>query len=105
MSSEDEKQRVEKAAREALYGVADPELGINVVDLGLIIGLAFDQGEMSLRYRLTSPTCPVGSMVASAMDDALRGVPGVEATLLYREDDPPWSADCISPEGRKAMGI
>ena len=105
MTSAAEKEQVEAAVRQAFYNVMDPELGVNVMDLGLIVGLDFDQGELSVRYRLTSPTCPVGGMMSNAMDDAALGVPGVGATLMTRLDDPPWSADCISPEGRKLLGI
>jgi len=104
MSTEAPVPSIEEAARQALYNVYDPELGVNVMDLGLVVALSVDQGEAVLRYRLTSPSCPVGGMIANAMDDALREVRGIEQVLLLREDDPPWTADCISPQGRQAMG-
>lgn len=105
MNGEETGTMVERAAREALRYVFDPELGVNVVDLGLLVSLKEDAGSLSVEYRLTSPTCPVGSMVAHAMDDALRAVPGVLEVTLTQVDDPPWSPDCISPVGRTLLGL
>lgn len=105
MNGADAGTPVERAAREALRQVFDPELGVNVVDLGLLVSLREDAGSLEVLYRLTSPTCPVGSMVAHAMDDALRSVPGVLEVTLTQVDDPPWSPDCIGPEGRALLGL
>jgi len=89
----------------ALKKVIDPEIGLNVVDLGLILDLNFDDGNIELNYRLTSPICPVGGMIARAMDDALRTIPGVKDVDMMRVDDPPWNPECISPQGREQLGF
>lgn len=98
------KTGLEKLALEALRHVMDPELGINVVDLGLVQRLEERRGHFHLAYKLTSATCPVGDMIARGMREALEsleGCRGVQAELL--EDA--WSPDDMSPEGCKKLNF
>jgi metal-sulfur cluster biosynthetic enzyme len=92
-------------AETALRAVVDPEIGINVVDLGLVHGLRLRGDVLDLTYQLTSATCPIGGMMAAAMHDALDALPGVMGVDMHLLDDPPWSADRISPQGKKILGI
>lgn len=92
-------------ATEALRRVVDPEMGINVVDMGLIAGMELHGDVISLSYRLTSQTCPVGGMITAAMHDALEAVPGVLGAELHASQDPPWGPELMTPEGRAALGL
>jgi len=88
-----------------LRTVMDPEMGINVVDLGLVRSLRLRGNVLELGYQLTSATCPIGGMMAAAMHDALDALPGVMGVDMDLVEDPPWGVDRMSPEGRKALGM
>lgn len=89
----------------ALYDVYDPEIGLNVVDLGLIYQIGFDDAGQRIEtsMTLTSQFCPMGESITQDVIQALKTeFPGyqVEVNLTF---DPPWSSDLISPEGRKFL--
>ena len=66
------------AILEALKNVIDPELGLNIVDLGLVYDVQLDaQGDVDIQYSLTTMGCPIGPMIEDQMRGFLRGVPGV----------------------------
>jgi metal-sulfur cluster biosynthetic enzyme len=90
---------------EALKQVIDPELGINIVDLGLVydVGIAPD-GAVHIEYTLTTMGCPIGPLIEQQMQSLLAGVPGVssiEAEMVIR---PPWSPEMMSEEAKAALG-
>lgn len=90
---------------EALKEVIDPELGVNVVDLGLIYGIDIDGRAIRITMTLTTPGCPLHESIAEAVQVALRDVfprqSDVAVDLVW---DPPWSPDRISGDGRWALG-
>jgi len=100
-----EREALLASATAALRQVVDPELGINVVDLGLVASLELHGDIVSVNYRLTSHTCPVGGMITSAMHDALEAVPGIFGAELHLSEDPPWGPELMTPEGRAALGL
>jgi len=90
---------------EALKQVIDPELGINIVDLGLVydVGIAPD-GDVHIEYTLTTMGCPIGPLIEQQMQSLLAGIPGVtsiEAEMVIR---PPWSPEMMSEEAKAALG-
>lgn len=90
---------------EALKQVIDPELGINIVDLGLVydVGIAPD-GAVHIEYTLTTMGCPIGPLIEQQMQSLLTGIPGVtslEAEMVIR---PPWSPEMMSEEAKAALG-
>ena len=90
---------------EALKQVIDPELGINIVDLGLVydVGIAPD-GAVHIEYTLTTMGCPIGPLIEQQMQSLLAGIPGVsslEAEMVIR---PPWSPEMMSEEAKAALG-
>ncbi len=95
----------EEAVREALRTVVDPELGINVVDLGLVYGIQIDGGKVQVRMTLTAIGCPLAFMVHQMVDQAVRQVPGVESVEVELVWDPPWSPDRMSEEARALLGF
>lgn len=90
---------------EALKEVIDPELGINVVDLGLIYEVAVDEAGVRITMTLTTPGCPLHESIAEAVQEALQDMlPRIGDVQLDLVWDPPWTPDRISEEGRWALG-
>ena len=92
---------------EALRDVIDPELGINVVDLGLVYGVAIDQNNVAtIDMTLTSAACPLSDVIEEQAVQALEGiVAGQQINWVWM---PPWGPDRITDEGRdqlRALGF
>jgi metal-sulfur cluster biosynthetic enzyme len=87
---------------EALRDVVDPELGINVVDLGLVYGLTIDQNNQAIvDMTLTSAACPLTDVIEDQAHQALSGlVSGVRINWVWM---PPWGPDKITDEGREQL--
>ena len=95
-----------EAVLEALRNVFDPELGINIVDLGLVYDVQIDpEGGVDITYSLTTMGCPIGPMIEDQMRSFLRGVPGVEEVRPEFVMRPPWSPEMMSDEAKAALGI
>ncbi|MDR2347955.1 MAG: metal-sulfur cluster assembly factor [Bifidobacteriaceae bacterium] len=87
---------------EALRDVIDPELGINVVDLGLLYGVSIDgQGRATVDMTLTSAACPLTDLIESQAAAALEGL--VEDVAINWVWTPPWGPDRITPDGREQL--
>ena len=95
----------EEQVREALRQVVDPELGINIVDLGLVYEVDIsDQGVVHIEYTLTTMGCPIGPLIEHQMQSFLEKVPGVasvDAEMVLR---PPWTPEMMSEEAKAALG-
>ena len=91
--------------REALRNVFDPEIPINVVDLGLIYDLNVDEGNVFVSMTLTAPGCGMGPMIAQQAEWAVSELEGVEDVQVEMTFDPPWSPDLISEDGKKQLGL
>ncbi len=88
----------------AIHGVTDPELGISVVDLGLIYDVRWGDRRVDVDMTLTSPGCPMGRLIASDVEEAIRlALPGIDVSV-HVVWNPPWTADRLSPDGRRALG-
>ena len=87
---------------EALRDVVDPELGINVVDLGLVYGLTIDQNNQAIiDMTLTSAACPLTDLIEDQAAQALEGlVSGLRINWVWM---PPWGPDKITEEGREQL--
>lgn len=89
----------------ALRNVYDPELGINVVDLGLIYSLTIDDGEVTVLMTLTTPGCPLHETMAEAVEAAIWGAaPGIQTVNVELVWSPPWNPDMMTEEGKAALG-
>ncbi|MGH9039841.1 MAG: metal-sulfur cluster assembly factor [Acidimicrobiia bacterium] len=90
--------------RQALTAVIDPELGINIVDLGLVYDVDVEDRAIVVRYTLTTMGCGLGPVIAGQMTEVLSEFPAdeVRTELIFR---PPWSPELISPEGKAFLGI
>ena len=89
----------EDRVREALKQVADPELGINIVDLGLIYAVAIEGGDVHVKMTLTTPGCPLHDSLVRGAERAVGAIPGVATASVELVWDPPWNPNKISPQG------
>src|SRR6185437_12716641 len=90
---------------EALRQVEDPELGMDVVDLGLVYEVDVEGPKAKVLYSLTSMGCPAGPLIAQDMDRVAREVPGVEDVELELTFDPPWTPDRMSDDAKFILGF
>ena len=90
----------------ALKTVYDPEMPVNIYELGLIYDVAVDDaGAASIRMTLTAPNCPVAGTLPANVERAVRAVPGVTGVTLDLTFDPPWSKERMSQAAKLALGI
>jgi FeS assembly SUF system protein len=90
----------------ALRKVYDPEMPVNIYELGLIYALDIDEvGNVQVRMTLTAPNCPVAGILPGQVESAIRVVPGVTSVKLELTFDPPWSKDRMSEAAKLALGI
>jgi metal-sulfur cluster biosynthetic enzyme/Fe-S cluster assembly iron-binding protein IscA len=96
---------VEEKIRDALKNIYDPEIPMNVIDLGLIYGMDWsEQGELTIRMTLTSPGCPAVEAFAEEVTQAARqasGLPDVKVEIVW---EPPWGPDRMSDFARRQFG-
>jgi metal-sulfur cluster biosynthetic enzyme len=103
-SSEGDADLTADTVREALKAVIDPELGINIVDLGLVYDVAVSEGNVAITYSLTTMGCPIGPLIEAQMGAVLAPLPGfaeVQTEMVFR---PPWSPEMMSEEAKAALG-
>ena len=100
---------LESACREALKAVIDPEIGINIVDLGLVYEVDVSEvGRAHVRMTLTAMGCPLTELIHQQCTLVLTRLPGVDEVEVEFVFSPPWSTDMIAPEARdelRAMGF
>ena len=90
----------------ALKKVFDPEMPVNIYELGLIYDIALDAGgNVTIRMTLTAPNCPVAGILPGNVEQAVRAVPGVNDVKLELTFDPPWTKDRMSEAAKLALGI
>ena len=97
-------QDVPDAALEALHDVIDPELGISIVDLGLIYDVTISGTTARVTMTTTSPVCPLGGFLSKKVEQRLKRLNGVDSVEVTMVTDPPWSFDLLSPNARKILG-
>ncbi len=94
----------------ALRGCYDPEIPLNIVELGLIYGLSLSEREdeghdVSIQMTLTAPGCGMGQVLADDVEMRVRAIPGVVDVRVELTFDPPWSPERMSEEGRLELGM
>lgn len=91
---------------DALHNVYDPELGVNVVDLGLVYGVDLDDtGNVTITMTLTTPGCPMHESLGNGVSVALGAVPGVAGGMIDLVWDPPWTPAMMTEAGRRELGF
>ena len=90
----------------ALKKVYDPEMPVNIYELGLIYEAKVDDaGQVAIRMTLTAPNCPVAGTLPGDVERAVRAVPGVTGVKLELTFDPPWTKDRMSEAAKLTLGI
>ena len=89
---------------EALKGVYDPEIPVDIVNLGLVYDVGVTAGWVTVRMTMTSPGCPVGEYLVGEVKRAIAALPGVEEVDVNLVWDPPWNPDLMSAEGKRTLG-
>lgn len=90
---------------EALRRCHDPEIPVNIVDLGLVYDVQVDEGRVDVKMSLTTRGCGMGGYIASEAAERVRALPGVREVNVEIVWDPPWTPEMISPAGRKVLGL
>ena len=90
---------------ETLRQVIDPEMGCNIVDLGLVYGVAINGGKVIVKMTLTTPGCQMHESLAWGVQTALLNLEGVEEVDVELVWDPPWSPAMMSDYGRTLVGV
>ena len=100
-----EEQLTEDVVRAALRQVKDPELDLNIIDLGLVYGVDIADGDVRIAMTLTSPGCPAGPMITNDVYRVVRGLAGVTDVNVDIVWEPYWTPERIDPKVRALMGF
>jgi metal-sulfur cluster biosynthetic enzyme len=89
----------------ALHQVEDPELGMDIVDLGLLYDVEVAGANVKVSYSLTSMGCPAGAMIQEDIERVVRELPGVETVESELTFEPPWNPDRMSEDAKFILGF
>jgi metal-sulfur cluster biosynthetic enzyme len=89
----------------ALRKVKDPELNLNIIDLGLVYDITAEGADVQIDMTLTSPGCPAGPQIMTDVERAVKAMPGVGKVIINLVWQPFWSPDRIEPRVRAYMGL
>ena len=95
----------EHTVRDALRQVIDPELDCNIVDLGLIYGIAIEGAKATITMTLTTPGCPMHESIRQGVQNAVLSLEDVEEVDVELVWDPPWHPSRMSAAGRERTGV
>lgn len=90
---------------EVLRECFDPEIPVNIVDLGLVYGVALQGGVVNVTMTLTAPGCQMGAMITQDIQDKLLGIPGCEDATIELVWDPPWNPQMMSAAARQQLKL
>lgn len=91
--------------RQILKNVYDPELGVNIIDLGLVYDITNEDGNLTIEMTLTTPGCPMHDTIAGGVRGALEGHPAVQSVDVNVVWSPPWSPEKMSDEAKERLGF
>jgi metal-sulfur cluster biosynthetic enzyme len=94
-----------EAVIDAMKQVYDPEIPVNVWDLGLVYSVNVNEGDVHVLMTLTAPGCGMGPMIAQQAEWTISELEGVEDVEVEMVFDPPWSPELITEDGKKLLGI
>lgn len=94
----------EQVVLEALKQVYDPEIPVDVVNLGLVYEIKVDGGKIRIKMTTTAPGCPVGKFIAAEAKQVVCRLDGVEEVDVEMVNDPPWNLGMVSEEGQRTLG-
>ena len=100
-----DQETLKEQVLEVLKEVHDPELGVNIVDLGLVYGVEIDGGTVHITYTLTTMGCPIGPLIEAEMKQFLSGVEGISEVNAEMVLRPAWTPEMMSDEAKAALGF
>lgn len=95
----------EELVRKSLRGVQDPELNLNIIDLGLVYDIEVEHGVVDVKMTLTSPGCPAGPEILMDAEQAVRALDGVTDVNVELIWEPYWTPERIDPRVRSFLGL
>src|SRR5271169_470522 len=101
----DNRRALEELVWGELRKCFDPEIPLNIVDLGLVYGVAVEGGQANIKMTLTSPGCHLGGQIAGNVQERVLSLDEIEEANVELVWDPPWHQSMISPDGRKTLGL
>jgi metal-sulfur cluster biosynthetic enzyme len=100
------KEEIKQQVGEALHTVNDPELGIDIMNLGLVYNIEVsDDGDVRIEFTLTTMGCPIGPMIDEQMKEATSYIEGIGEVTSELVMYPPWSPEKMTPLAKSALGI
>ncbi len=93
----------EKVVVEKLKECYDPEIRVNIYDLGLIYELKVGEADVFVKTSLTSPGCPVGDFIMAQIDEKVREIPGVKEVKVELTFEPPWDLTKVTQDGKEQL--
>ena len=101
-----DKDQLKSALIDALKRIYDPEIPVNIYDLGLIYDIHVDdEGKAAIHMTLTAPACPVAGILPGQVELAAKAVDGISDATVELVWDPPWSQERMSEEARLQLGL
>ena len=98
-------QELEDQVLDALRKVDDPELGINIVDLGLVYDVGIQGDAVHVTYTLTTMGCPIGPLIEQQIKQMIEPIEGIDRVEAEMVLSPPWTPDKMSEEAKAALGM
>ena len=83
----------------------DPEIPVNIVDLGLVYDVQLNDGKVFIKMTLTTPACPLGALIDEQIKAKLLKLEGIKEVEVEIVWDPPWNIEKMSPEARMSLGV
>lgn len=99
------KKELEEKLIVELKTIYDPEIPVNIYDLGLIYNLKEENGQLEVEMTLTAPGCPVADQIVQEIKDKLELVDGVNEAKINLVFDPPWNMDMMTEEAKLELGM
>ncbi len=96
-----DKERV----KQALTEVIDPEIGLDIVNLGLVYDIEVMENRVHVKMTLTVPGCPLGNFILSQAKEKVEEIDGVEEAEIELVWDPPWNINMVSEKAKKQLGL
>ena len=95
----------EDNVRAALSKVIDPEIGVDIVNLGFIYNVKIDEGQVAVDMTLTTRGCPMHQFLNKQAEDAVKGIDGVTEAVINLVWNPPWTPKMMSPAAKEKLGF
>ena len=106
MDEAQERERIRSLVVDALRTVKDPEIPVNIYDLGLVYEIDVQpMGVVGIRMTLTAPACPVADSIVAEVQDKANAIPDVSGAYVELVWDPPWTQERMSEEARLELNL